>query len=103
MRKFLLILLNVLCLAGMNAQTRVIVSGRSYNQKNATDTITLDYEIKYFTDSKTCLDTAYRVVFHDYYADFTTKVIENGKLKGLTRRLFPCTKKLGVSAFCKAS
>ena len=81
MRKILLILLNVLCLAGMNAQTRVIVSGRSYNQKNATDTITLDYEIKYFTDSKTCLDTAYRVVFHDYYADFTTKVIENGQYK----------------------
>jgi Secretion system C-terminal sorting domain len=81
MRKFLLILLNVLCLAGAFGQTRVITSGRSYNQKNATDTIKLDYEIKYFNDSKTCLDTAYRTVFHDYYDDNTTKLIENGQYK----------------------
>jgi Secretion system C-terminal sorting domain len=62
MRKFLLILLNVLCLAGVNAQTRNLVSTIISNKSEYTGLKDTTYASKFFYDKKTCIDTLLRSV-----------------------------------------
>lgn len=68
MRKILLILLNVLSLAAMNAQTLSRVSLYSYHLNSSNDTIAINLDYKYYHDKKTCLDTlnVIQLVSFDY-------------------------------------
>jgi Secretion system C-terminal sorting domain len=66
MRKFLLILLNVLCLMGMNAQTRNRVSLYSFELNSTNDTVAIYNDYKYYYDKKTCLDTFNTVQLFSY-------------------------------------
>jgi Secretion system C-terminal sorting domain len=81
MRKFLLILLNVLCLAGAFGQTRVFFSEKKYDQKNPTDTLKLSFEGMSMIDSKTCLDSTYRYINYDYRRDGKSKLIREYRYK----------------------
>jgi hypothetical protein len=59
MRKFLLILLNVLCLTVTNAQKRVLMYARNYTN----DTTNTTFENQYFRNKNSCLDTVNRTVW----------------------------------------
>ena len=59
MRKFLLILLNVLCLNIANGQERRLVSITDYNENSIINNTGSTQISIYFSDKKTCLDTLY--------------------------------------------
>jgi hypothetical protein len=59
MRKFLLILLNVLCLTVTNAQKRALMYAHNYTN----DTTNTTYESQYYRNKSSCLDTAIRTVW----------------------------------------
>jgi Secretion system C-terminal sorting domain len=75
MRKFLLILLNVLCLANSWSQN-YIVSKKTYSRNSVTDTFVLKYDLIQKYDKKNCVDT-FRQEFLEFNAANSRTFLSN--------------------------
>jgi Secretion system C-terminal sorting domain len=79
MRKFLLILLNVLCLSGAIGQTKNLTAFTVHKLGASNDTIQFYEDSKYYSDKKTCLDTFHFVQL--YTQDYLQKIVRHRRYK----------------------
>lgn len=79
MRKILLILLNVLCLAGAFGQTKNRTALTVHKSGVSNDTIQYYEDSKYYFDKKTCLDTFHFVQL--YTQDYLQKIVKHRRYK----------------------
>jgi hypothetical protein len=79
MRKFLFILLNVLCLAGAFGQTKNLTAFTVHKSNVSNDTIQYYEDTKYYFDMKTCLDTFHFVQI--YSQDYLQKIVKHRRYK----------------------